>query len=413
MADRDVEYLLIGGGAACGNCAAQLRRAGADGSILLVGREPDLPYDRPPLSKGYLRGTESRGAALMQDAAFYEEQNIEVLTRTSVMKLDLQARAAKLSNKQEVGFGQALLATGANVRRLSVPGAELEGIHYLRTFGNSDAIREDAAGKRVVLIGGSYIASEVAASLTELGSRCAMVMMEPVALSRSFGPEAARYFHDLLIDHGIEIHAEDELERFEGAEGRVTRVVTKGGRELEADAVVIGTGVNPDVMLARGAGLELGERGGIVVDSHLQSATPGVFAAGDVAEYESVIHGGRRIRVEHWDVAFGHGKTVALNMLGKAAAHDAVPYFFSDLSDWAAIEYVGPAVDGWDREVLRGSPDDGAFTVFYLHEGRLAAALTVGRSGDLQAARRLIASGAEIGDRAGALGDVSSDLDEI
>jgi 3-phenylpropionate/trans-cinnamate dioxygenase ferredoxin reductase component len=412
VADRDVEYLLIGGGLASGNCAAQLRKAGADGSILLVGREPDLPYDRPPLSKGYLQGRESRQDALMNDAGFYEEQNIEVLTRTSVMKLDVQARTVKLSNKQEIGFGQALLATGANVRRLNVDGAELEGIHYLRTFGNSDAIREDAAGKRVVMIGGSYIASEVAASLTELGSRCSMVMMEPVALSRSFGPEAARYFHDLLTGHGIEIHAEDELERFEGADGRVTKVVTKSGRELEADAVVIGVGVNPDVMLARGAGLELGERGGIVVDSQLQTGTPGVFAAGDVAEYESLIHGGRRIRVEHWDVAFGHGKTVALNMLGKAAAHDAVPYFFSDLSDWAAIEYVGPAYD-WDREVVRGSPDDGAFTVFYLHEGHLAGALTVGRSDDLQAARRLIASGTDIGDRADALGDLSTDLDEI
>lgn len=412
MADRDVEYLLIGGGLASGNCAAQLRRAGADGSILLVGREPDLPYDRPPLSKGYLQGKESRGDALMKDAGFYEEQNIEVLTRTSAMKLDLQARTVKLSNKQEIGFGQALLATGANVRRLNVDGAELEGIHYLRTFGNSDAIREDAAGKRVVMIGGSYIASEVAASLTELGSQCSMVMMEPVALSRSFGPEAARYFHDLLTAHGIEIHAEDELERFEGADGRVTKVVTKSGRELEADAVVIGVGVNPDVMLARGAGLELGERGGIVVDSQLQTGTPGVFAAGDVAEYESVIHGGRRIRVEHWDVAFGHGKTVALNMLGKAVAHDAVPYFFSDLSNWAAIEYVGPAYD-WDREVVRGSPDEGAFTVFYLHEGHLAGALTAGRSDDLQAARRLIASGADVGDRVDALGDLSTDLDEI
>jgi len=346
MADRDVEYLLIGGGAAAANCARWLRKSGADGSILLVGREPDLPYDRPPLSKGYLRGTESRADAVLHDADFWTSKDIEVLTRTSAMRLDLPARTVKLSTKEEIGFGQALLATGANVRRLNVTGAELEGIHYLRTFGNSDAIREDAVGKRVVLIGGSYIASEVAASLTEMGSRCAMVMMEPVALSRSFGPEAARYFHDLLVDHGIEIHAEDELERFEGVDGRVTKVVTASGRELEADAVIIGVGVNPDVMLARAAGLELGESSGIVVDSHLQTATPGVFAAGDVAEYESVVHGGRRIRVEHWDVAFGHGKTVALNMLGKAAAYDAVPYFFSDLSDWAAIEYVGPAIDG-------------------------------------------------------------------
>jgi 3-phenylpropionate/trans-cinnamate dioxygenase ferredoxin reductase component len=412
MADRDVEYLLIGGGVASGNCARWLRKSGADGSILLVGREPDLPYDRPPLSKGYLAGTATRQDAIMHDAEFWSGRDIEVLTRVSAMKLDLAARTVKLSNKEEVGFGQALLATGANVRRLNVPGAELEGIHYLRTFGNSDAIRQDAAGKRVVLIGGSYIASEVAATLTGLGSQCAMVMMEPVALSRSFGPEAARYFHDLLIGHGIEIHPEDELERFEGTDGRVTTVVTKAGRELDADAVIIGAGVNPDVMLARSAGLELGERGGIAVDARLQTATPGVFAAGDVAEYESVVHGGRRIRVEHWDVAFGHGKTVALNMLGKATAYDAVPYFFSDLSDWAAIEYVGPAY-GWDREIVRGSPDEGAFTVFYLQTGRLAAALTVGRSPDLQAARRLIAAGTDLGDRAHALGDLSSDLDEL
>jgi 3-phenylpropionate/trans-cinnamate dioxygenase ferredoxin reductase component len=412
MPDRDVEYLLVGGGLASGNCARWLRKTGADGSILLVGREPDLPYDRPPLSKGYLRGTEARRDALFQAADWYEEQQIEVLTRTSVMKLDLQQRTVTLSNKQQIGFGQALLATGANVRRLNAPGAELEGIHYLRTFGNSDAIREDAAGKRVVMIGGSYIASEVAASLTELGSDCSMVMMEPIALSRTFGPEAARFFHDILTEHGIEIHGEDELDRFEGADGRVTTVVTKSGRELPADAVVIGVGVNPDVMLARAAGLELGKTGGVRVDARLESATPGVYAAGDVAEYESVVHGGRRIRVEHWDVAFGHGKTAALNMLGKAQPFDAVPYFFSDLSDWAAIEYVGPAY-GWDREVVRGSPEDGRFTVFYLAGGRVAGALTVGRSDDLQQARRLIAEASEIADGAAALGDLSTDLETL
>ena len=412
MADRTVDFLLIGGGLAAGNCARWLRRSGADGSILLVGREPDLPYDRPPLSKGYLRGTETRDDALFQTADWYAEQQIEALTRTSAMKLDLASRTVTLSNKEQVGFGKALIATGANVRRLNVPGAELEGIHYLRTFGNSDAIREDAAGKRVVLIGGSYIASEVAATLTELGSDCTMVMLEERALIRSFGREAAGYFHDLLAGHGITLHGEDELERFEGADGRVTNVVTKNGREIPADAVVIGAGVNPDVMLARGAGLELGESGGVRVNSRLETGTPGVFAAGDMAEYESVVHGGRHIRVEHWDVAFTHGKTVALNMLGKDVAHDVVPYFFSDLSDWAAIEYVGPAYD-WDREVIRGSLDDGAFSVFYLHDGRVAGALSVGRSEDLQHARRFIAEHTAIGDRADALGDLSTDLETL
>jgi 3-phenylpropionate/trans-cinnamate dioxygenase ferredoxin reductase subunit len=411
MADRDVDFLLIGGGLASANCARTLRRRGAEGSILLVGREPDLPYDRPPLSKGYLRGSEDRAGALVHDADFYAEQQIEVLTRTSAMKLDLAARTVKLSNKQEVGFGQALLATGANVRRLNVPGAELEGIHYLRTFGNSDAIRDDAAGKRVVLIGGSYIAAEVGASLTELGSQCTLVMMESVVLSRQFGAEAAGYFHELLTGHGITVYGDDELDSFAGADGRVTTVVTKAGREIEADAVIIGAGVNADVMLARGAGVELGESGGIRVDTQLQTATPGVFAAGDAAEYESVVHG-RRLRVEHWDVAFHQGKTVAQNMLGAAVDYDVVPYFFSDLSDWAAIEYVGPARQ-WDQEVIRGSIDEDAFTVFYLDEGRLAGALTVGRSEDLQLARRLIASGETVGDRSAQLADLSVDLDTL
>jgi 3-phenylpropionate/trans-cinnamate dioxygenase ferredoxin reductase subunit len=412
MAERNVDFVLIGGGLAAGNCARRLRDQGADGSILLVGREHDLPYERPPLSKGYLTGTEAREDALVRQADWYSDNDVEVLTRTSAMKLDLGTRTVTLSNRQEVGFGKVLLATGANVRRLNVGGSELEGIHYLRTFANADAIREDAAGKRVVLIGGSYIAAEVAASLTELGSHCTLVMMEPVVLSRHFGEEAARFLHDVLTDHRIEVNGNDELERFEGADGRVTKVVTKAGLELEADAVVIGAGVGPDVMLARGAGLELGETGGIRVDRRLQTATEGVFAAGDVAEYESVVHGGRRIRVEHWDVAFNQGRAVADAMLGKAGAYDVVPYFFSDLSDWAALEYVGPAYE-WEREVIRGSTEKGEFTVFYLHDGRVAGALTVGRSDDLGHARRWIAEGTQLSDKADRLADLSTDLEEI
>ena len=248
------------------------------------------------------------------------------------MKLDPGARTVTLSNKQEVAFGKALLATGANVRRLNVPGCELEGIHYLRTFGNTDAIREDAAGKRVVLIGGSYIAAEVAASLTELGSSCTLVMLEP----RRPEPDVRRRGGALLPRHPRrsrhQILGDDELDRFEGTDGRVTKVITKAGRELDADAVVVGVGVVPDVMLARGAGLELGESGGIKVDSRCRRRPPGVFAAGDMAEYESVVHGGRRIRDRAWDVAFNQGRAAALNMLGEGHDYDVVPYFFSDLS---------------------------------------------------------------------------------
>jgi 3-phenylpropionate/trans-cinnamate dioxygenase ferredoxin reductase component len=412
MADRHVEFALVGGGVAAAHCAMRLRKEGADGAILLIGREPDLPYDRPVCSKEYLRGSKSRVEALLHTAEEYAEREIEVLSKVSAMKLDTDARTIKLSSKEEVSFDKALLATGANVRRLNVDGAQLEGIHYLRTLGNADTIREDAAGKRVVLIGGSYIGSELAGSLTELGCECTIVMMEPVVLSRGFGESAGGYFEAVLRDHGVTVYGSEELDRFEGTEDRVTHVHCKSGRVIEADAVVIGVGAMPDVMLARAAKLELGPSGGIKVDSRLQSSAPGIYAAGDVAEYESVVHDGHRIRIEHWDVAFQQGKHVAQNMVGQDKAYDVVPYFFSDLSDWASLEYVGPAAD-WDREIVRGSVDDGKFSVWYLQGTRLRAALSCGRSEDLQTARRLISAGDDLGTHAEALGDLSSDLDEL
>jgi 3-phenylpropionate/trans-cinnamate dioxygenase ferredoxin reductase subunit len=409
VADRRVDYLLIGGGLAAGNCARWLRESGADGSILLVGREPELPYNRPPCSKEYLRAEDGSGVPF-RPAEWYAEQQIEVLTRTSVTALDVEERTAKLSNGDQISFDKTLLATGANVNRLNVPGCELEGIHYLRTLHNSDAIREDASGKRVVLIGGSYIGAEVAASMTERGSSCTVVMLEPVVLSRGFGEQAGRFFQERLEEHGITVWGEDSLARFEGEGGRVTKVVTEGGRSIQADAVVIGAGVRPDVTLARSAGLALGEKGGVLASSLLETEAPGVFVAGDIAEYESVVHGGRQMRIEHWDVAFNHGKTAALNMLGRAQDHDVVPYFFSDLSDWASLEYVGPALD-WDEEVIRGSLAEGEFSLWYMKGGSVAGALSVGRSDDLEHARRLIAS--QAGVPAEAIGDPHTDLESL
>ncbi len=390
MPTRKVDYLLIGGGLASANCARRLREEGAQGSVLLVGREPDAPYNRPNCSKGYLRGEEEREEALFRPGEWWGEQGIELLTRTSVTALDVQARTAKLSSKEEVEFGQALIATGANVRRLNVDGCELEQIHYLRTLGNADAIREGVKDAReVVLIGGSYIGCEVAASLTAMGKRCTIVMQEQTTLERSFGARAGRFFQELLEAHGVTVHGEDELERFEG-DGRVAKVVTRGGLEPAADAVVIGAGVTPDVQLAQRAGLEIGERGGVRCSSRLETSAPGVFAAGDICEYDSVVHG-LPLRIEHWDVAFNHGKTAALNMLGEDLAHEEIPYFFSVLADWGELEYVGPAYE-WDEEIVRGSFDDGKFTNWYLKDGRVQAALTFGRSDDLDHARRLIAA---------------------
>ena len=411
MADRNVDFLLVGGGVAAASCAHSLREAGADGSILIVGREPNAPYHRPPLSKGYLRGTEDRRAAAYAAPEGYAEQQIDVLTRTSATGLDLDARTVKLSNREEVGFRQALLATGANVRRLNVEGAQLEGIHYLRAFGNADAIRADAAGQRVVLIGGSYIACEVAATLTELGASCSVLMLEDLPLSRGFGLAAGRFFSDRLAERGVRLHGGQELERFEGADGRVTHVVAKSGLRLEADAVVMGTGALPEVTLARAAGLELGESGGVRVNGQLESSAPGVYAAGDMAEYLSVVHDGRPLRVEHWDVAINQGRVAARNMLGLGEQYTVVPYFFSDLSDWASLEYVGPAAN-WDAEVVRGEIDRGTFSVWYLREGRVAATLSVGRGAELDHARRLISSGRALS-RPEVLGDPSADLAQL
>jgi 3-phenylpropionate/trans-cinnamate dioxygenase ferredoxin reductase subunit len=406
---RSVDYLLIGGGMAAANCARWLREEGADGSVLLVGREPDPPYNRPELSKGYMTGKESRAEVFFRPDEWWGEQNIELMTRTSVTGLDVGEHVAKLQSGDDVRFGQALLATGANVRRIRVDGCDLDGIHYLRTFGNADTIRADAEqAENVVLIGGSFIGTEVAASLTSLGKKCAMVMQEEITLERPFGKEVGGFFHRVLTDHGVVIHGQDELDRIEGSDGRVRKVITKAGVELDADMVVVGVGVVPDVTLAKAAGLEIAESGGVKVSSRLEASRPDVYAAGDIADYDSVVHG-RRLRVEHWDVAFNQGKTAALNMLGRNVNHEEIPYFYSDLADWSSMEYVGP---GSGDVVVRGSMDDGEFTAFYIgDDGAVTAALTVGRSDDLEAARRFIRE--KTAPDVGALADLATDLSGV
>lgn len=409
MAVREVDFLLVGGGMASAHCAAELRRGGAEGPVLLVGREPEPPYERPPLSKEYLRGESERTEAFVNPAGWYEENGVELLTGVNAMTLDPAGRTAKLQGGEEVAFGKALLATGAMVNILRVEGAENEGIHYLRAFGNSDAIRADAeTAEHVVLIGGSYIASEVAASLAAKGVRCTMVMLEQVALSRTFGEDAGRWFQERLEEHGVTVHGGEELEAFEG-DGRVKAVLTKSGRAIECDAVVVGAGVRADAMLAQRAGLEVDD--GIVCDSKLRTSAEGIYAAGDCCSYDSVVHG-RRLRVEHWDVAMQQGMHAARNMLGADLDYDVVPYFFSDLADWASLEYVGPAHD-WDEEVWRGDRDAGEFSVWYLKDGRVAGALSVGRSEDLAEARRLLADGVDVSGARERIADPDSDLGSI
>ncbi|HLM30687.1 MAG TPA: FAD-dependent oxidoreductase [Solirubrobacterales bacterium] len=406
---RDVAHLIVGGGFAGGYCASELRRRGADGSVLLAGREPEPPYERPPLSKEYLRGESKREDAYVNPPDWYEENGVELLTRTNVMALDPGERTARLQGGEEVRFETALIATGANVNILRVEGAELEGVHYLRAFGNADAIRsEAAAAESVVMIGGSYIGCEVAASLRAMGKDVAIVMIEDVALSRAFGSDAGRYFESILREHGVEVFGGEELEAFEGS-GRVAAVVTKRGRTVEGDLVVVGAGVRPDSMLAERSGLEV--ENGIVCDARLETSAPGVFAAGDVCSYDSIVHG-RRLRVEHWDVALQQGRHAARAMLGDPEPYREVPYFFSDLADWASLEYVGPATS-WDELVWRGEADSGEFSVWYLEGGVVRGTLAVGRSEDLVHARRLIESGADISGQREALADIDSELDSV
>ena len=394
MSDASTDVLLIGGGIASASAAAELREQGFDGSIVLVTREMDAPYHRPPLTKGYLQGREDRASTLIHPEAWYADHDVEVRTRTPVMDLDTGAKTAKLGREQ-MGFGQALVATGGGIRRLQAEGGMRDGIHYIRALGNADKLRLALPeAERIVVVGGSYIATEVAASMRVLGKHVTLVMQEALPLERGFGPVAGQYAHDLLTAHGIEILADADVVEF-GGEGEgdaaCDAVVCADGRRADADVVVVGVGATPDVMLARKAKLELGETGGVACDRTLRTSASGIFAAGDMCEYDSVVHG-RRLRIEHEEVAAAQGRHAARAMLGSDEPYTEIPYFWSDLADWATLEYVGAAA-AWDEEIVRGDPAEGAFSVFYAVEGRVVGALSVGRSEDLDVARELIAAG--------------------
>jgi 3-phenylpropionate/trans-cinnamate dioxygenase ferredoxin reductase component len=404
-----VDHLIVGGGMAGAYCASELRRRGADGSILLLGRETDPPYERPPLTKEYLRGEATREDAYVNPVDWYEENSVELRTRTNVMAIDPGQRVAKLQGGEEVEFETALLATGAMVNQLRVEGTGLEGIHYIRAFGNSDAIREEAQkAERVVLVGGSFIACEAAASLTATGTECTLVMVEDLPLSLGFGEDVGRWFAELLRSKGVELIGGETVQAYEG-DGRVQAVVTASGRSVEGQMVIVGAGVRPDVTLAEKAGLEVGN--GITCDSALQTSAEGIFAAGDCCSYESEIHG-RRLRVEHWDVALQQGRHAARGMIGELEPYRELPYFFSDLADWASLEYVGPA-EKWDEVVFRGDREAGEFSAWYLSGGKVVGALSVQRSDDLVHARRLVESGADVSAERERLADVESELEGL
>jgi 3-phenylpropionate/trans-cinnamate dioxygenase ferredoxin reductase component len=371
MATRDTA-VIVGAGMAGAKAAETLREEGYDGRVVLVGEEREAPYERPPLSKDYLRGESERDAARVHPEGFYEEHDIEVLTGERVDALDVGSREVALDGGTRLGYDRLLIATGASPKALPIDGAGLDGIMTLRTIADSDALRERLAAKpRVLVVGAGWIGCEVAASARQLGCDVTIVEVAALPLERVLGPELGAVYRDVHADHGVTYLGETGVERFEG-EGRVERVRTTGGTTLDADLVVVGVGVAPRVELARAAGLAVSD--GIEVDAGLATSAPGVFAAGDVALARHPLLG-RAIRVEHWANALEQGPAAARAMLGREVSYDKVPYFFSDQYD-VGMEYSGHS-EGADRVVFRGDPATREFIAFWLRDGRVLAGMNV------------------------------------
>jgi 3-phenylpropionate/trans-cinnamate dioxygenase ferredoxin reductase subunit len=364
-------FVIIGGGLAGAKAAETLRDEGFDGRLVLIGDEPERPYERPPLSKDYLRG-ETAEKPFVHGQDFYGEREIELWTSTRVTGVDAGARELSLEDDRRLGYDRLLLATGAEPRRLDVPGAELGGILYLRTVADSERIAERLEqGRRVVVVGSGWIGAEIAASARMKGCEVTMIEMATLPLERVLGPEVGQIYLDVHRDHGIEFLPETTVERFEG-EGSLERVLTRDGALIEADVAIVGVGVTPRVQLAEAAGLRV--ENGILVDERLESSVPGVFAAGDVANAHHPFYE-RRLRVEHWANALNQGPAAARAMLGAPVSYDEIPYFFSDQYD-TGMEYAGFAPE-WDEVVFRGDVAGREFTAFWLTEGRVVAGLNM------------------------------------
>jgi 3-phenylpropionate/trans-cinnamate dioxygenase ferredoxin reductase subunit len=364
-------FAIVGAGLAGAKAAETLRTEGFDGRVVLIGDEPERPYERPPLSKEYLRG-EAETRPYVHDQAFYAENAIELWHSSRATGLDTGLQELLLEGDRRLGYDRLLLATGALPRRLDVPGTELNGIHYLRTLTDSERIAERIeAGQRLVVIGAGWIGAEIAASARDKGCEVTMLEMAALPLERVLGPEVGRVYRDLHRDHGVEFLPETTVERFEG-ENSVQRVITRDGASIETEYVVVGIGVAPRIGLLEASGLRIDN--GVVVDEHLQTSVPNVFAAGDVANARHPFYG-HHLRVEHWDTALHHGPVAARNMLGKAEAYDRIPYFFSDQYE-TGMEYSGHATD-WDEVVFRGDVAAREFIAFWLKDERMVAGMNM------------------------------------
>ena len=366
-------YVVVGGGLAGGKAVETLREEGFTGPVVLVTAEEELPYERPPLSKGYLLGKEPRDQAYVHDRDWYHERSVELRLGTRVVAIDRSAQEVVLDGGERVAYERLLLATGSAVRRLDVPGSDLDGVLYLRELRDADRIKAVLEGRgRVAVVGGGWIGLEVAAAARTYGCEVTLVEAAPLPLLGVLGEEVGRTFADLHREHGVDLLLSTGVAELVGEGGRVTGLVTDGGRRVAADAVVVGIGVRPLTDLAESAGLEVDN--GVLVDQSLRTSDPAVFAAGDVANaYNPLL--GRRVRVEHWANALHGGPAAARAMLGQDVVYDRLPYFFSDQYD-LGMEYVGqPAPGEVDRVVLRGDVAGRAFQAFWLSGGRIVAGM--------------------------------------
>jgi 3-phenylpropionate/trans-cinnamate dioxygenase ferredoxin reductase subunit len=404
------ERVVIVGASVCGSHAAEtLRDEGWDGEIVLVGAEPHLPYDRPPLSKSYLQAApgEAPDDPTFNPESFYADKRIELELGRPVTAVDPGARTVTLSGGRALRYDRLLLATGSRVRRLAVPGADLPGVFYLRTLDDARRLREAiGAARRVVVVGAGFIGSEVAASCRSRGLEVTVLEAMPAPLSRALGEEVGGHLAALHRGHGCDLRLGTAVAAFQGA-GRVEEVVTAAGERVGADLVLVGVGVDAETGYLAGSGIAVDN--GVVVDARGRTNAPGVHAAGDCANWPHRPTG-RRLRVEHWDHAWNHGEAAVRDLLGRGADYDPVLYFWSDQYD-IEIQYLGHAAR-WDRIVLRGKPAEFNFAAFYLDGGVLRAAMTVGRpEEETEAVRELLRRQAR--PNPDALGDEGTELESL
>jgi 3-phenylpropionate/trans-cinnamate dioxygenase ferredoxin reductase component len=386
-------FVIVGASLAGAKAAETLRSEGFDGRLLLIGSEAQRPYERPPLSKDYLRGELEREKIYVHPEGFYAEQDIELRCGRTAVSLDASSHELALDHGERLRYDRLLLTTGAEPRRLSIPGADLDGVLYLRSIEDSDALRERIdRGGAVVVIGAGWIGAEVAACARQRGLAVTVIDPNSVPLERVLGAEVGAIYRDLHTENGTSMLMRTHVEAFEG-HGAVERVRTGDGRVVECDFVVVGIGVQPRTQLAVDAGLSVDN--GILADEHLRTSAPGVFVAGDVANAHHPFYG-ERVRVEHWNNALHQGPAAALSMLDRAVAYDSLPYFFSDQSD-TGMEYAGLART-WDRVVFRGDPASREFIAFWLTGDRVVAGMNFNVWDVTDTIQRLIRSRTAVND---------------